>query len=372
MTESIEQLQEIIETSFNKLEKKDFNLCKYLNVLTNKYVKNKTQTEKETENDSLFEEKQETKANIQNKNKTVNNISLLVNKNNNNMCRKGHSLGVVTSANPKKCNQCQMQSEYVCWGCYYYDKQYTPNVWDKKYAKYYWCEKCGLNNANKVKKILLENERKEKEIIAYYESNPHISVDLLCRLPNKISLEHLLKEIVVSKMTERWDFTLWQFDIDNFRRLNHDLGHDGADDKLKKIGEILRKFNLQTEEFWKKKGIIINRLWCFRQGGDEFTIVAKGKGADGLGFGGQIKTQFEFYKLLKKEINGIGVNISVGILVYGGCLKDCTTKNWLKLADNALYLAKKVKGKNTFRICDGMGNDAKGKVVKMFKDVRLG
>ncbi len=113
--------------------------------------------------------------------------------------------------------------------------------------------------------------------------------------------------------------------------------------------------------FWKKKQIGIERIWCFREKSDEFCIIVKGKPK-------QVRTQFSFYKLLKKDINGIDINISVGALVNGAELNDCTVNNWLGLCYKALSSAKKIKGKNSLRICDGY--NGKGKVVDKFEDVK--
>eukprot|EP01084_Bolivina_argentea_P318342 552052_1 len=124
-------------------------------------------------------------------------VSLLTDEKQNCMCKKGHTMTVRSSNG--KCNQCGgMGAKYHCGSCYCYDRQYAPNMWDGTYAKYRCCAECGSQNAVKVKKIIEKNKQKEEELIEYLLNNPHISVDLLCNLPNKIALESLLKDVVVS------------------------------------------------------------------------------------------------------------------------------------------------------------------------------
>eukprot|EP00483_Globobulimina_turgida_P009267 UN09286 len=177
-------------------------------------------------------------------------MSLLADINNNNMCIIGHSLGKSVLDN-KKCNQCGMDTNWMCWSCYCFEQQYEPDIYDKTGAKYYYCNDCGLQNAEKIKKLFVENQRKQREIISYYRENPHIFVDLLCGLPNKLSLETLLNEVVVSKYDERLAYCLYLFSIEKFKQ------QFGADEKLKLIGKILNKYATKTEIFWAKNGIFI-------------------------------------------------------------------------------------------------------------------
>eukprot|EP01084_Bolivina_argentea_P299871 516941_1 len=347
--ESIEELQDIIETSLNKLHKKNFNIDTYLNKLTNKYMKTE-------QNEILSDEKKQNDIT----NKPI-NISLLTNIKESKMCPKGHLLDI--DVNKNKCTQCaSMDTSYMCFSCANYDKYYEPNMYEDA-TKYYCCDQCATINSENVKMQLSENKRKENEIIEYYKNNPHLAKDLLCQLSHQLSLQFLLKEIIVSDENERRGYCMYKFNIDNFKELNKTLGQMVADEKLKQIGKILRKYTEKKNMFWKKKNIFIERIWCFRQKSDEFCIIVKGKPK-------QVRTQFGFYKLLKKDINGIDINFSVGALINGSQLNDCTVNNWLMLSNKALCSAKKIKGKNSLRICDGMAHNGKGKVVERFEDVK--
>eukprot|EP01084_Bolivina_argentea_P003373 6325_1 len=106
---------------------------------------------------------------------------------------------------------------------------------------------------------------------------------------------------------------------------------------------------LQNQKYFgKKKKIQVSRMWPFRQGGDEFAVIIKGKDK-------QISTQNGFYEMLKKDINNIGINISVGMYCYGSDGKKETVDIWLNKADFALYEMKN-HGKNGIYINIGAYN----------------
>eukprot|EP01084_Bolivina_argentea_P196041 336150_1 len=331
--QQLKKIQKVIEASFDKLERMNFDVENYLNHLTDKYCHNID--EKENEN---------------------NKISLLVDVNNNNMCHKGHKMDEDQDG---KCNKCNDKQKYLCWSCYYYDKKYDKDNWDKSFKKYIWCTDCSVNNVKNIKRKITKRKKKQQEIIDFYTKNPEISLDLLCELPSKLSLEYLLNEIVVDRNVN--DYCLYLFDIDNFKKLNKCLGHNGADVKLKQIGKILREYTCKDENYWRDKGSWIDRVWTFRQGGDEFCIVTKGKA-------GEIKTQKYFIEEIKEKINCIGINISIGVLCYGVFIQD--SSKWLDLCDSVLYSAKGVKGKNSLKIHDGAANGGHGKIIDSFENIK--
>eukprot|EP01084_Bolivina_argentea_P060221 110036_1 len=159
---------------------------------------------------------------------------------------------------------------------------------------------------------------------------------------------------------DRDDYCVYFIDVDNMKLLNEKLGHNGVDQKLKQIGNILNMYRDKSNTYWIDGGIIVNRIWPFRQGGDEFCVVVKGEKS-------KIKTQKGFIFEIKKKINSIGINVSIGVFCYGHFIKDAN--EWLNLADSALYAAKAVKGKNSLRIYDGYANGCQGGLVGGFEDI---
>eukprot|EP01084_Bolivina_argentea_P065593 119546_1 len=350
MADTAEGLITTIELSLKKLvELHNFkvNVAEYIDNLKQKA---KGQNDNDEKNDADDEKKE---------NNTK--ISLLTDETDEKMCPKGHSLKLKPKKEAKKCNQCDRMAQSICGSCHNFDRRYKQNIFDKTKQKYYCCTECSIKNAKNVKQMKKNIEKKQQEMMRYNQENPEVVLDLLCGLPSKLALESLLEEVVVTSVQERDDFCLYMLDVDNFKQLNKDEGHHGADEKLREIAAILKTFQSKPSSYWKDEGVEIERIWCFRQGGDEFSIVVKGKEK-------KIKTQKKFYELLKGDINKLKISISVGMLAYG---RDYETMDkWLELADDALYVAKDVKGKNAVRIFDGCF--AKRKVVEGFENIFKG
>eukprot|EP01084_Bolivina_argentea_P116452 206918_1 len=344
--QKISKFQKNIEASFDALERMNFDIETYLDYLKEKYCSNID--EKENNNNQK--------------------ISLLVDISNNNMCNKGHN--IINNEYGGQCYKCGDEAQYLCWSCRSYDKKYDKNNVDNSYCKYKWCKDCSFKNAENIKNIMKKRETKQAEIIAYYNKNPEISADLLCGLPSKLALEYLLAEIVVSGHVD--DYTLYLFDIDNFKQLNKAMGHNGADQKLKEIGGILKECTDKPATYWHNKCVCVDRVWSFRQGGDEFCMITKGKGYnDNKLEKGQIATQKGFVGEIKEKINRIGINISIGVLCYGNYVATRDSEKWLDLCDSALYMAKTVKGKNSLKIYDGGGFYGK-EIIDSFETIKLG
>eukprot|EP01084_Bolivina_argentea_P047424 87386_1 len=86
------------------------------------------------------------------------------------------------------------------------------------------------------------------------------------------------------------------------------------------MANVLKSLESKTENEWKNLGIQIQRIWCFRQGGDEFCLVVNGKHK-------KEGTQQKVYKILKKEISKIKIEnmekkkyltISDGVCLWHG------------------------------------------------------
>eukprot|EP01084_Bolivina_argentea_P286368 491228_1 len=77
-------------------------------------------------------------------------------------------------------------------------------------------------------------------------------------------------------------------------------GEWGKEGTQQKVYETLKKEISKTRNEWNNLGIQVKRLWCFRQGGDEFCLVVHGNwGKEG--------TQQKVYETLKKEISKIKI-----------------------------------------------------------------
>eukprot|EP01084_Bolivina_argentea_P286369 491229_1 len=129
------------------------------------------------------------------------------------------------------------------------------------------------------------------------------------------------------------------------------------------MANVLKSLESKTINEWKNDlGIQVRRLWCFRQGGDEFCLVVWCFRQGGDEFclvvnGKQFKegTQQKVYKILKKEISKIKIEnmenkkyltISAGVcLGYG--IRDY--EYIMRKADTAAEIVKE-NGRDNIRI----------------------
>ena len=163
-------------------------------------------------------------------------------------------------------------------------------------------------------------------LIAFSKEKKTVStVDPLTRLGNKGGFDKSLASAIKSGD----DFYLFYCDLDNFKQLNDTMGHDAGDELLKLVAKIWSDINICEHE-------------VFRQGGDEFSVLAKcsKKKAEELA-----RTMIaELDK--KKPKDQIYITSSIGIANFPN---DADNADDLKkYADTTMYEAKN-SGKNQYK-----------------------
>lgn len=168
-----------------------------------------------------------------------------------------------------------------------------------------------------------------------HEKNEHLAnYDYLTGLPNRLNLMRSLTKLLANPVSSQ--FTLLFLDLDKFKPINDNHGHQVGDDLLIAVSKRLKSSI--------RDGDLVARL-----GGDEFIIVLKNPtNAEQAGIA-----------VAKKVINAISspfnlsglqinINTSIGISLYP---TDATNADTLMtLADNAMYLSKS-KGAGYFHFC---------------------
>ncbi|MEZ9246745.1 GGDEF domain-containing protein [Vibrio lentus] len=182
-------------------------------------------------------------------------------------------------------------------------------------------------------------------IIVYVMSASHDMAfnDQLTNIPGRHALEVDMKHLGRK-------YSMAMVDIDHFKKFNDTYGHDIGDDVLKLVARILRETTGGAK--------------AYRYGGEEFTIIFKGKYTEQVKEHLQVLiSEIQNYDMIirnthdrpddhevgmqKRGKNGkptkvVNVTVSIG-------LSDSTTtkqpEEVLKLADNALYKAKET-GRN--------------------------
>lgn len=152
--------------------------------------------------------------------------------------------------------------------------------------------------------------------------------DLLTGLLNKISFQEKCEEYL-SRRVIGAKCTMFIFDLDNFKDVNDNYGHQTGDKVLKLFAEILRGYFHPDD--------VIGRI-----GGDEFMVLVLGEMPDGFA---ERRCRSVIHEIKTSEIDGLkGVTCSIGIA------EDTQGKHFddlYKMADSALYKSKE-NGKARF------------------------
>lgn len=153
--------------------------------------------------------------------------------------------------------------------------------------------------------------------------------DPLTGAGNRRAFDVKINEILVARQRNRQAVSLLVVDLDFLKTINDTFGHPTGDQILCQVTNIIQKMIRVTDGL-------------YRIGGDEFVVIAMDANlAAGIKLAEKLRQQIETSALLA----GRSVTISVGVVEIeeGETGMEC-----LKLADNALYEAKKV-GRN--RVC---------------------
>lgn len=187
-----------------------------------------------------------------------------------------------------------------------------------------------VNNA--LKDEVKERETIEKElegIIIEKEIAIEASLhDLLTGLPNRALFYDRLEHGLEQAKRHDWKLAVMFLDIDKFKQINDDYGHDIGDKVLLSVAKKLSE-NTRSDDS------------ICRLGGDEFLYLLM-----------EIKDQSEVTKIIKKLIKTIGlpcndiapdlvIKLSIGVSIFPKNAQN--TESLIKSADEAMYMAKKNK-----------------------------
>ncbi len=169
-------------------------------------------------------------------------------------------------------------------------------------------------------------DRKNSEAIIHHQAY----YDALTDLPNRILFSDRLETAIKQADRTSTIISLLLIDIDNFKPINDQYGHDVGDAVLKHVGMSLLNNIRKTDT-------------AARMGGDEFTVLMT-----------NIKDNTEVMQIAKNildrisipfEVNNclINITVSIGVALYPKNVKNA--QDLLIQADYAMYAAKNA-GKN--------------------------
>jgi len=165
----------------------------------------------------------------------------------------------------------------------------------------------------------------------YDERCLQASTDPLTGLYNRSLLQDSLVQAIHQADRTNTAFTLIGIDIDFFKKINDELGHDVGDHVLVQLGAFL-------EEFFRESDKI------FRIGGEEFLIlVCNSDEPSSEDIAERLRREIECLSLLP----GRTITVSIGV---AGSDSEKDWKQWMKTCDNNLYRAKN-NGRNSVVTC---------------------
>ncbi len=168
--------------------------------------------------------------------------------------------------------------------------------------------------------------------------------DSLTGLPNRALFHDRLDQAAALARRDRHDLALLFVDLDKFKAVNDELGHDAGDALLKDVAERLRRQVRESDT-------------VARIGGDEFTVLLPA-----------IASRENAAVVAKKIIDSLGlpfvlgakghearIGASIGIAIYPADASDADAL--IKAADSAMYAAK--KSGNCCRYSGDTGGDSR-------------
>ena len=176
----------------------------------------------------------------------------------------------------------------------------------------------GISVTSGIFVFLIETQARELRKMAV--------IDPLTQVYNRLQMDLVLGQARARALRHQTPSTLLALDIDHFKSVNDEFGHDVGDRVLCQVAAVLKSRTRETD--------II-----FRTGGEEFLVVLDGADlVKGAKIAEELRALIAGARLLKKR----PVTVSVGVSQWR---ESDEVREWLKRADQRLYRAK-VGGRN--------------------------
>ncbi len=174
-----------------------------------------------------------------------------------------------------------------------------------------------------------ELQRSQLEAVALH--------DPLTGAGNRRGLETELEIAMASSMRSGTPLGFVVFDLDRFKLVNDDFGHEAGDDVLVQVSELVRSSTRKDDRF-------------FRLGGEEFGLLCPGASPDALW---NIAEKLRVSVEREVRCHGRSITVSLGAAPFR---PGESAGDWLARADAAMYRAKR-SGRNRTVIEDRSGPD---------------
>ncbi len=187
-----------------------------------------------------------------------------------------------------------------------------------------------------LKRLKETNKELHQEIIEHEKSKKQLSYlvshDFLTGVENRYSFDVRFEKVLIEAKQQQTRFCIMFIDIDHFKTINDNYGHDVGDDLMVKVANLLKE-NLHPGES------------LARVGGDEFIILLLAKDLNRRVEEFNHEIHKAFARPLRAGEHAIGISLSIGASFFPD--DGTNQKILLKKADIALYRAKML-GRNRY------------------------
>lgn len=154
------------------------------------------------------------------------------------------------------------------------------------------------------------------------------TTDALTGIRNRRYFDHVLERDFNRAHREKEQLAILMLDIDHFKKVNDDHGHQVGDEALRRVAMVL------TDVIHRTTDVIA------RYGGEEFAIILPNTDLEGA----QIVAEEIRQRVAEEKVNSVdsefSVTVSIGVMGDEPSIKNKNADLWLREADSALYMAK--------------------------------
>lgn len=162
------------------------------------------------------------------------------------------------------------------------------------------------------------------------------TTDALTGIGNRAAFDARLSTEMERAVRSGTGFALLMLDVDHFKSLNDNHGHQAGDCVLKAVASALDQ-NVRKVDY------------VARYGGEEFALIAPDAAPDAvIHFADRLRRVVEACRV-SWEGRALSVTISVGVAAYSRLSESMTAEDVIRSADKLLYAAK-CSGRNTVRM----------------------
>ena len=191
----------------------------------------------------------------------------------------------------------------------------------------------GAPRLQQLRQLRDEVRRINYHLAALFEQHQELDAgrDVLTRLLNRKFLPVVLGKEMGHAQQHSESFAVLVVDVDHFKQINDQHGHDGGDRVLQQVADVLQSACRGGD-------------YVFRMGGEEFLLLLVDVAqAQAVALAERLRQRMQHEPMrLPQERSSIQVTVSIGVALYDG---HPDYQRMLQRADAALYQAKE-QGRN--------------------------